>query len=416
MKNTLDKLKVIFSRETLRKIKAKIPIGVVIGISILPVILTILFYILRLNENAMYWVTINISAPVRGFMAMITSVYPFSMTELVIAFAVIWLFYYVIKTIAVVSRRRNKIKVLSKRLLLVVVLSLYVWNIFCWLWVSGYHAPGFADRYDFVRDGVSTEDLMAITKHFADMANELAPQVMRNENGGFAENRSNLFNVSPSIYHNISSEFPSLKNRLYRPKPMIFSWLMSRTGYSGMYFALTGEANINNMIHGSSLPSTLSHEHAHHLGIFSEDEANFVSIVACIKSDNIVFAYSGYLKGLGYFLRALNEAEYYASLESPEIAYEIASFKEEVIQSLVFEVQLDRWENFLFWTSQRTVDTGINFIDTTLTAVTEAVRDTVDAVYDGFLRAQRQELGLRSYGACVDLLVEYFIYHDNTMS
>ena len=405
----MEKLKKFFSKKSFTKLKESIPLGVVIGVSVFPAVSLIVFYILRLSENAMYWVTQNISAPIRGFMALITNVYPFSMMELLIVFSIIWLIYYIVKTIAIVSRKRNKLKVLSKRALLVFVLMLYVWNMFCWLWISGYHAPGFADRYGFKREGVAIEDLKLVAWHFAERANELAPQIVRDSDGRFAEHRSSIFAASTGIYRNISFEFPSLRGRLHRPKPMMFSWLMSRTGYSGVYFALTGEANFNNMIHGSSLPATLAHEHAHHLGVFSEDEANFVSIIACIRSGNIVFAYSGYLKGLNYFLRALREAESYALIESPEQALEIRREIDAILDSLVFEVRLDRWERAEFWRSQRTVDTGIGFVDTALTAVTDALRESVNTIYDGFLRAQGQELGIRSYGACVDLLVEYFI-------
>ena len=399
----------IFSKDMLLKLKARIPIGVVIGVSAFPAVLLILFYILRPSETAMYWVSQNISAPIRAFLAMVTSVYPFSVTELLIAFAIIWLIYYLIKTIAVVSRKRNKLKVLSKRVLLVTVLSLHIWNMFCWLWISGYHAPGFASRYDFNRDGVAIEDLVLVTRHFAERANELAPQIARDSSGSIIENRASMYSASVNIYRNISREFPSLSGRLYRPKPMIFSFLMSRTGYSGMYFALTGEANINNQIHRSILPAILAHEHAHHLGIFSEDEANFVAILACITSGNVVFAYSGYLKGLNYFIRALTEASHYALLYSQEASKEIIEIRDEILESLIFEVRLDRWENANFWHSQRTVNTGVGFVDTALTAVNNVLRDTVNNVYDRFLKAQRQELGLRSYGACVDLLVEYFI-------
>ena len=404
----MNKIKEFFKGDTFKKLRKRVPLGVVIGICVLPVLLTILFYILRLNESIMYWVAVNISTPIRGFMALISSVYPFSITEILLTFAVIWLIYYLIKTISIVSRKREKLKVLSKRILLVFVLSLYAWSIFSWLWSSGYHATGFAKRNNLTNDGVAIEELIALTQHFAEKANEFAPEVKRNSTGSFHENRNELFTTSTTVYKNIAAEFPELNKRLFRPKPMLYSWLMSRTAYSGMYFALTGEANINNMIHGSILPSTLAHEQAHHLGIFSEDEANLVSILACIQSDDVVFAYSGYIKGLNYLLSALYEAEVYIGREAPETALEINYIREEILESLAYEVKLDRWENYEFWQSQKTVDTGVGFVDTALTAVTDVVKDTVDTAYDGYLKAQRQELGIRSYGACVDLLVEYY--------
>ena len=376
------------------KPKFKLPRGALIATYVFPVVITATYYVLRQNPDAMGWASINISSPVRKFSGVLTSVFPFSVTELLIAAAIVWLIYYLVKTAAVTVRRRNKLKIISKRLLLVVVAALYFWGVFCWVWNSGYHAPGFAERNGFTRSGVAAEDLITVTRLFAGRANDLASIVARDESGRFNENRSELYAASTEIYKNIASEFACLEGGLHRPKPMIYSWLMSRTGYSGMYFALTGEANINNMMPSTSLPATLAHEHAHHLGVFAEDEANFVGILACILSGNTAFAYSGYLSGLNHLLNALAVADANAWIE--------------ITHSLSDEVYRDRQDSFDFWSSQRIVDTGVGFVDTALTAVTGAVRDTVDAAYDSFLRSQNQELGLQSYGACVDLLVEYF--------
>jgi len=80
----------------------------------------------------------------------------------------------------------------------------------------------------------------------------------------------------------------------------------------------------------------------------------------------------------------------------------------EIYSGLSEEIFRDWQENNDFWQAQKKVETGIDIIDNVLTTVTEVVSDTVDTVYDGYLKSQNQELGLKSYGACVDLLVEYF--------
>ena len=40
----------------------------------------------------------------------------------------------------------------------------------------------------------------------------------------------------------------------------------------------------------------------------------------------------------------------------------------------------------------------------------------MDQVYDGYLKSQGQELGLMSYNACVDLLVNCFSTQPETMN
>ena len=383
-----DKIKFWFKR-------FRIPRGVIVAICALPAVLTALFYALRWFPGIMDWAAIHVSAPIRGFLGMLSAIYPFSMTEILLTAVGIWLIYYIIKTITVAVRRRGKWKILGRRLLPVAVVALYFWGLFCWLWNSGFHAPGFADKNGFTGTEVTTENLTAVAKMFAEKANELSLLVDRDDEGRYVANRREMFANSTGIYKNIAAEFPQLETKLYRPKPMLYSWLMSRTGYSGMYFALTGEANINVRPPGSMMPVTVAHEHAHQLGVFAENEANFVGIVACITSENTVFEYAGYLSGLTHLLNALVLEDFITWLE--------------IRDSLSAEVNRDRQENSDFWRLQREVNIGIDFIDNILTNVVVTVSDTVDIVYDEYLKSQSQELGIRSYGACVDLIVEYFV-------
>jgi hypothetical protein len=142
------------------------------------------------------------------------------------------------------------------------------------------------------------------------------------------------------------------------------------------------------------MPATVAHELAHQRGVFAEAEANFVGIAACVSSGDTVYEYSGYLSGLMYLSNALSIADYDAYLN--------------LHAGLAEEVRRDWQDNYDYWMSQKTVETGVDFIDDFLTATTGVVSDTVDAVYDVYLRTNEQPLGLRTYGACVDVLVEYY--------
>ena len=379
----------------------RVPRGVVIGICVFPVFITVLYYALRPFSTVMDWVVSYISAPIRGFLGLLSSIYPFAIMEVLCTFAVVFLIYYIIRSIRVTSRRRGKWKLLGKRLLPVLVLVFYVWGLFGWLWLSGYHATGFADRYGLNSEGATVEELARLTQHFADRANELGELVERDDDGSYVANRSEMFRNSVSVFDNVSEEFPSLDGRLYAPKPMLYSWLMSITGYSGMYFALTGEAMINTQPHGAFMPATVAHEHAHHLSVFAEDEANFVAIIACIKSDDVVFQYAGYMLGLNHLLGALMFAD-----RSPDMGPTEQWTR--IVEGLSENVARDRQESSVFWATRTQANTGVDFLDNILTTVAETTSDVVDNIYDGFLRAQNQELGLLSYGACVDLLLVYF--------
>jgi len=380
----------------------RIPLGVTIAICVLPVIITALFYALRSSQETMDWVVHYVSAPIRSFLGLLSSIYPFAVMEILCTAAVIFFIYYIVKSIRDTSRRREKWKLLGKRLLPVLVVACYIWGLFCWLWSSGYHATGFAERYDFSDEGIAREDLFIVALYFAEKANELSDLVERDDDGRYIEDRRLMFSESTNIYRNISREFPSLQGKLYAPKSMLYSWLMSITGYSGMYFALTGEAMINTHPPGVYMPFTVAHEHAHQLSVFAEDEANFVGIAACVTSDNPTFEYAGYMAGLNYLLNALMRSDdSFSNVPSEEWLT--------VLSSLSLHVHMDRYENSQFWATRTTANTGVVFLDRVLTTVAETTNDAVNTIYDGFLKSQNQELGIRSYGACVDLLVEHFI-------
>ena len=381
------------SAEAVRRAE-KARLAVYITVCALPALLTGLYYALRLFPGVMEWASTRVAAPIRGALGFASQIYPLSLMEILVAAAAVWVIFYIARSIMVTARRRGKLKILAKRLLTLVVVALYAWGLFCWLWNVGYYAPGFAEKNGIVSGGVAAADLAAVTALFARNANEFAPLVKRDADGHFIEDRANFFDESTSIYESMFVEFPCLSGRLYKPKSMLFSWLMSRTGYTGVYFALTGESNVNTNAPLALMPSTVAHELAHQRGVYAEDEANFVGVAACLSSGNPVFEYSGWLMGLIYLCNALSYADYDAWVE--------------ITGGLSGEVRRDWEDNNIYWASQRTVDTGIAFLDRLLTSTTGAVSDAVDSIYDTYLRAQNQELGLRSYGACVDLLVEYY--------
>ncbi|MCL2628673.1 MAG: DUF3810 domain-containing protein [Oscillospiraceae bacterium] len=342
----------------------------------------------------MDWVVTYISGPIRNFYGLLSSIYPFALMEVLLTAGGIFLIYYIIKSIRDTSRRRGRWKLLGKKLLPILVIACYLWGAFCWLWNSGYHGASFAEKNGLVSYGVETSDLIAVTEFFAENINELSLLMERDEDGYIIFDRREVFAASRDVYKNISEDFPSLGGTLYPPKPMLYSWLMSVTGYSGMYFALTGEAMINTDPPGVYIPVTVAHEHAHQLGVFAEDEANFVGILACVTSDNLAFEYAGYMSGYNYLSNALYMADYDAWLR--------------IWNELTDEVKLDRAQTSDFWASTNISNTRIEFLDNILSALMRTTRSTVNTVYDEFLKSNDQELGIMSYGACVDLLVLYF--------
>jgi hypothetical protein len=149
-----------------------------------------------------------------------------------------------------------------------------------------------------------------------------------------------------------------------------------------VYFPFTGEANVNVDQPSAFVPFTIAHEMAHQRMVAAEQECNFVGVLSCLSSEDVVFQYSGWLMGLVYLTNAIFDL-------SPELGEEIMR------QTFTDELRKDWNDNYEYWKALES-------------PTQEKASQAMDQVYDGYLKSQGQALGLMSYNACVDLLVNYF--------
>ena len=84
---------------------------------------------------------------------------------------------------------------------------------------------------------------------------------------------------------------------------------MSYLDFTGFFFPLTGEANVNMASPVFLLPSTTQHEIAHQRGVAAEQECNFVAIFSCLNSQYADFRYAGAALGYIYLGNALSRAD-----------------------------------------------------------------------------------------------------------
>ena len=339
-----------------------------------PIILLVLYYISCGNKAIMNWVSRNIALPYRAAAGKISSLGPlkyFSIYEVLLTLLILWALFVTVRAIiaAVKSRR---ISVIARRMFSILIVALYIGAIFSWLWDSGYHSTNLAEKTG-LNTVATVSQLKSAAKLFAAKANELSAQVDRDENRHFKADKEYYFTASKEVFGNIQEEFSSLQGESFSPKPMIYSKFMSATGFTGIYIALTGEANINIDPPGSLLPATIAHELAHQRGVTFEEEANFSAIAACVTSGIPAFEYSGYLLGLIYLENALYKAD-------PEAFSEISS-------SLSENVRQDFKDDNDYWSKHHSQATK-----------------AAEVMYDGFLKSNGVVTGIKSYGECVDML------------
>ena len=165
---------------------------------------------------------------------------------------------------------------------------------------------GFTKEYDLAQ-------LAELRDSVVKKCNELAEKVPHDEYGNVIY-EGNMQETAILAMKNLEGEFPRLGGYYVTPKPLHFSGFMSQQYMQGYYFPFSMEANYNDAMSIMNKPFTMCHELAHTHGYIYEDEANFLGFLACIRSDDIVFEYSGYLGVLNYikndFYKAVSKEEY----------------------------------------------------------------------------------------------------------
>lgn len=334
-----------------------------------------LFRLLQHHRTLMNGWVFGVVAPVEQFLGRLWAVFPGSVAEMLVAAGLLAGLFWLVRALVLLARQR-RVGQFVRRLLALGAVCLWLLTGLDWMWNAAYYADGFALRAGLTVQPYTVEELATVTEVFARQASRLAARMPRDGQGRFAVSVEECLRCGPQVYNGLEKKFPFLQLEGVGAKPLLCSKLQSALGFTGVYFPFTGEANVNVDAPTCLLPATIAHEMAHQRMVAAEEEANFVGIAACLTGEDEVFQYSGYLMGLVHLSNALYRADPagWAALR--------AEFSPELEQ--------DWKENNAYWATRQS-----------------AVEDTAEQVYDAFLKGNDQSLGVRSYGACVDLLVTW---------
>ena len=362
------------------KERKRLPVLLVIDsvLLILGIASLAVYYLLRARPEVADAVSSAFSGPVGDMLSRISDKVPFSIAELIYAVGIIFVIFHVIYAIIRIKRSYFRLWEFLHRLFILLIVVVFLWSLYGWLWGIEYYSESFSEQTGIPKVApADVNDLFKVTAMFLVASNALSTEVARDADGHFAEDIDEMFDRAPTLYDNIKKIYPCLEGECYRPNAMVFSKIMSVMGFTGLYFPFTGESNINVDVPSSFIPATVAHELAHQLGYASEQECNFIGILACIASDDTVYQYSGYMRGLLYLMNALYASNYDAW------KYLRGYFTAELEQ--------DWKDNSEYWAKFESPIDGF-----------------FEKVYDMYLKGNGQTMGIYSYEACVTMLVEYF--------
>lgn len=352
-----------------------------LGLTLVSVLTILLLRALRESYTLMRLLAEQFSRPVLRTLGRWSAGRAYSVAELLIALFAAGLLLYILFQIEALLRRGRILRRLYRLLLTLCCAASVVYAGFCLLWGVQYYGDDFVTRSGLAMEEISPEQLARVTARFAALADTYAEQVERDEDGICCTDRASVLERSAALYRAAEARFPCLAGQALSAKPVVCSRLMSYADFTGFFFPFTGEANVNTDFPPSLFAATVAHELAHQRGVAKEQEANFVAVLACLESGDADYIYSAALLAYTHLANALYSADYVAW--------------EQITRGLSEAVQRDFAADRAYWAQFET-----------------PVQTVSNSVYEGFLQSYDQSLGLRSYGACVDLLVNYYDCED----
>jgi len=301
---------------------------------------------------------------------------PFSAAEFLIYGAIIAAAAWIISVIVRVCKKKIPPRALLRMLAVILLIAGGGALFYEGVWAAGYHSLPLSYSLGYSVRPYSRDELRGAAEWMLEAVNSEVGNVSRDENGvmlgvPFAE----LSDMVCDSWEALSAENEFFAT--FSPvaaKPVAASKLMSYADITGIFFAFTGEANINADAPANSIPFTAAHELAHAAMVCPENEANFAAWLACRESPHSEFRYSGALSAFIYLYNSLYR-------ESRDEAYELY-YKLDPRAMADIAYRSEYWAAHKGW----------------LEKVSTAANNT-------YLKVMAQPEGVKSYGMVSDLLI-----------
>lgn len=317
--------------------------------------------------------------------ALIPSLLPFSLAEVMIVAGVVGLVIFIVVSIYGIVRTRDERGFRTAKLVLnLVCTASVVLLLFMLLAGINYHRKEFSEL-----SGLNIAETGA-TYH-ADELNDLGMFLvdeMAQDREALGDDRD-IYHASPETFTHYANESVSLMNELQNsypvfqrplysaPKPVIASKALCYANIAGLFFPFTVESNINIEDPFFTQPFTMAHELAHQTGFMREDEANFIAFLACMESDDPLVRYSG--------------------------AYQAFVRTYPILRRVDADVARELWSSL-----PDSVKEDNTYYSNLLKQYEGPVKEVSTKINDTYLKANSQHDGVAAYDRMVNLLLAWY--------
>src|SRR6187549_1637819 len=344
------------------------------------ILLIISVILIKIASTQSLWIEENYSNGIyryiSKFQRSIFGWIPFSIGDLFYAFLVLVIIFKTVQFIKYIFKKKVNRQYLLNGLKQVIFFFLFVYVFFYGLWGLNYNRKGISYQLNLEMKKYSVQETDTLTDLLQQRLNFYADTIDLKQRDSFNQKKI-LFERTTDAFLYADNIYPFLGYDPQSLKPSLFSYLGNYFGFQGYYNPFSGEGQVNTTIPRFLEPFVSAHEAAHQIGYAKENEANFVAFIACRAYPNPTYRYSMYFDMYLYAVTELGRKDssmarsYFEKLH-PQAKKDIQEFKD----------FLRRYRN--------------------------QVEPVISWIYDGYLQANDQPEGKRSYNQVVAFLIAYY--------
>ena len=269
--------------------------------------------------------------------------------------------------------RGGRLRAIANLFINSIVIVAAIFLSFQLLWGFNYMRVPLISKLEYDEQRITPQTEREILRQTVEQLNRESAEARANSWSDDRELRQGLqpsFDATVLMLGNSRTIAPAI------PKKTLLDAYLGATGVEGFTNPFGHEVLLNSDLLAFEKPFILAHEWSHLAGYADESEANFIALLACVKSDSPFVRYSGWLALYSYLSsirRARSNDEGFAAglpALAPEVKADLRAMAER---------------------SQR--------------RLSPAISRAQGEVYDRYLKANRVEVGIESYSLMVRLML-----------